>query len=169
MTTKIILNRNIKGQSTMRPNISTGAVGFARMLAIGALLLAGTTLAGCASRDGMSTGALPDDYRTRHPIVIAEAEHAIDVPVASSDRHLTMGARDVIRGFASNYRDSATGTVQILVPTGSVNAHAASLLRKEVRRLSLGCSQPRSQLLRDVHEVLFDGRGRSTAGGCARV
>ncbi|CAN7144645.1 CpaD family pilus assembly protein [Pararhizobium sp. LjRoot235] len=116
------------------------------MLATGALLLAGTTLAGCASRDGMSTGALPDDYRTRHPIVIAEAEHAIDVPVASSDRHLTLGARDVIRGFASGYRNSATGTVQILVPSGSANAHAASALRKEIRGVLVGAGIPAERL-----------------------
>jgi pilus assembly protein CpaD len=146
MTTKIILNRSIKGQSTMRPNTSTGPARRARMLTIGALLVAGATLAGCAKRDGMSTGALPDDYRTRHPIVIAEAEHAIDVPIASSDRHLTMGARDVIRGFAYSYRDSATGTVQILVPTGSVNAHAASALRKEIRGVLVGAGIPAVRL-----------------------
>lgn len=146
MTTKIIANRNIKGHSTMRPNTFTGSARFARMLATGALLLAGTTLAGCASRDGMSTGALPDDYRTRHPIVIAEAEHAIDVPVASSDRHLTLGARDVIRGFASGYRNSATGTVQILVPSGSANAHAASALRKEIRGVLVGAGIPAERL-----------------------
>lgn len=157
MTTKIILNRNIKGHSTMRPNTFTGPARLARMLAIGALLLAGTTLAGCASRDGMSTGALPDDYRTRHPIVIAEAEHAIDVPVASSDRHLTLGARDVIRGFASSYRNSATGTVQILVPTGSANAHAASALRKEIRGVLVGAGIPAGRLAEASYQAGGDG------------
>jgi pilus assembly protein CpaD len=157
MTTKIIANRNIKGQSTMRPNTFTGPARLARMLAIGALLLAGTTLAGCASRDGMSTGALPDDYRTRHPIVIAEAEHAIDVPVASSDRHLTMGARDVIRGFASSYRNSATGTVQILVPSGSVNAHAAAALRKEIRGVLVGAGIPAGRLSEASYQAGGDG------------
>jgi pilus assembly protein CpaD len=114
MTATIILNRDMKRHTIMRPNIFAGPVRFARLLTIGALLVAGTSLAGCANRDGMSTGALPDDYRTRHPIVIAEAEHAIDVPVGTSDRRLTTGARDVIRGFAQSYTNSATGTVQIL-------------------------------------------------------
>lgn len=157
MTTKIIANRNIKGQSTMRPNTSTGSVRLARMLAIGALLVVGATIAGCANRDGMSTGALPDDYRTRHPIVIAEAEHALDVPVASSDRHLTMGARDVIRGFASSYRNSATGTVQILVPTGSINAHAASALRKEIRGVLVGAGIPAVRLVEASYQASGDG------------
>jgi pilus assembly protein CpaD len=147
MTTKIILNRNMKRHSTMRPNTLTGPVRLLRLLAIGTLLVAGTSLAGCANRDGMSTGALPDDYRTRHPIVIAEAEHAIDVPIASSDRHLTKGARDVIRGFAQSYTNSATGTVQILLPSGSANAQAASALRKEIRGVLVGSGIPAVRLV----------------------
>lgn len=157
MTTKFIVNRNIKGQSTMRPNTSTGPARLARMLAISALLVAGTALAGCANRDGMSTGALPDDYRTRHPIVIAEAEHSIDVPVASSDRHLTKGARDVIRGFASGYTNSATGTVQILLPSGSVNAHAASALRKEIRGVLVSAGIPATRLVEAHYQANGDG------------
>lgn len=147
MTTKIILNRDTKRHTIMRPNTLAGPIRLARLLAFGALLVAGTSLAGCANRDGMSTGALPDDYRTRHPIVIAEAEHAIDVPVGSSDRRLTKGARDVIRGFAQSYTNSATGTVQILLPRGSANAQAASLLRKEIRGVLVGAGIPANRLI----------------------
>ncbi|WP_083198114.1 CpaD family pilus assembly protein [Pararhizobium polonicum] len=157
MATKIILNRNLKRHSTMWPNTLTGPVRLARTLAIGVLLVAGTSLAGCANRDGMSTGALPDDYRTRHPIVIAEAEHAIDVPVASSDRHLTKGARDVIRGFASAYNDSATGTIQILVPSGSANAQAASMLRKEIRGVLVGTGIPATRLVEVSYQASPQG------------
>ncbi|OBZ97238.1 pilus assembly protein [Pararhizobium polonicum] len=141
----------------MWPNTLTGPVRLARTLAIGVLLVAGTSLAGCANRDGMSTGALPDDYRTRHPIVIAEAEHAIDVPVASSDRHLTKGARDVIRGFASAYNDSATGTIQILVPSGSANAQAASMLRKEIRGVLVGTGIPATRLVEVSYQASPQG------------
>lgn len=157
MATTIILNRNLKRHSTMWPNTLTGPVRLARTLAIGALLVAGTSLAGCANRDGMSTGALSDDYRTRHPIVIAEAEHAIDVPVASSDRHLTKGARDVIRGFASAYNDSATGTIQILLPSGSANAQAVSLLRKEIRGVLVGTGIPAIRLAEVSYQASLQG------------
>ncbi len=153
MTMTIILNRNMKRHSTMRPNSSTGPVRFARLLAISALLVAGTSLASCANRDGMSTGALPDDYRTRHPIVIAEAEHTIDVPVASTDRHLTKGARDVIRGFAQSYTNSATGTVQILLPKGSGNAYAVSALRKEIRGVLVGSGIPANRLVEVTYQA----------------
>lgn len=152
MTTQILLTRDMKRHTIMRPNTFAGPVRLARLLAIGALLVAGTSLAGCA-RDTMSTGALPDDYRTRHPIVIAEAEHAIDVPVASSDRHLTKGARDVIRGFAQSYTNSATGTVQILLPRGSANAGAASALRKEIRGALVGAGIPANRLVEVTYQA----------------
>lgn len=157
MTIPIILNRNLKRHLIMRPNTFTDPVRLVRMLAIGAFLVAGTTLAGCANRDGMSTGALPDDYRTRHPIVIAEAEHVIDVPVASTDRRLTKGARDVIRGFAQSYTNSATGTVQILVPRGSGNAYAASALRKEIRGVLVGSGIPANRLVEVSYQANSGG------------
>jgi pilus assembly protein CpaD len=146
MTDKLILNRNPERHSIMRPNTFNGPVRLVRMLAIGAVLVTGTTLAGCA-RDPATTGALPDDYRTRHPIVIAEAERSIDVPVASGDRRLTKGARDYIRGFASNYKNDASGAVQIMLPQGSANAHAASIVRKEVRGVLVGAGIPATRLI----------------------
>lgn len=153
MTTKIILNRDMKRHTIMRPNIFARPGRLARLITIGALLVAGTSLAGCANRDNMSTGALPDDYRTRHPIVIAEAEHAIDVPVGSSDRRLTAGARDVIRGFAQSYTNSSTGTVQILVPRGSANAEAASSLRKDIRGALVGAGVPANRLVEVTYQA----------------
>ena len=157
MTTTIISNRNLKRHSTMRPNTLQGPARFLRLLAIGTLLVTGTTLAGCANRDGISTGALPDDYRTRHPIVIAEAERAIDIPIASGDRQLTKGTRDVIRGFASGYRESSTGNVQILLPSGSANAHAASVLRREIRGVLVGSGIPATRIVEASYQASANG------------
>ena len=96
-------------------------VAFAAVLAISAV-----TLTACgANQDRLSIGSLPDDYRTRHPIVIAEAEHTIDIPVARGDIRLQQGTRDVIRGFVADYARSSSGPIQILLPSGSSNTHAA--------------------------------------------
>lgn len=146
MTQKRILNRNPERHSIMRPTTSNDPVRLVRMLAVGAVLVAGTTLASCA-RDPNTTGALPDDYRTRHPIVIAEAEKSIDVPVASGDHRLTKGARDVVRGFASNYKNDASGAVQIMLPQGSANAQAAQSVRKEIRGVLVGAGIPATRLI----------------------
>jgi pilus assembly protein CpaD len=95
--------------------------------------LAAAMLSGCASRDDLTTGGIPDDYRQRHPIVVTEAEQSVDIPVASTDRRLNTAQRDMIRGFAQNYGSRATGPVYLLTPEGSPNASAARQLRGQVR------------------------------------
>ena len=96
--------------------------------------LAVAILSGCAGpRDQLTTGGIPDDYRERHPIVVTEAEQTVDIPVASSDRRLTIAQRELIRGFAQIYGSRASGPVYILSPEGSANAGAARALRGQVR------------------------------------
>lgn len=104
-----------------------------KIFSVTALALATAMLAGCGNRD-LTTGSIPDDYRTRHPITLAEAEHAIDIPVAPSDSRLTIGMRDTIKGFAQDFGNSSAGIVQIQVPQGSYNASAAAYLASEIRR-----------------------------------
>jgi pilus assembly protein CpaD len=106
---------------------------FARWgFASAALIVA--TLGGCANRDNMATSSINDDYRQRHPIVLTQAEHNIDIPVSASDRRLTQGTRDTIRGFAQDYKAHATGTVEILAPRGSINGQAIADVRHQVRQ-----------------------------------
>ncbi|MBB3655843.1 pilus assembly protein CpaD [Rhizobium sp. BK650] len=96
--------------------------------------MAVATLSGCAGpRDQLTTGGIPDDYRERHPVVVTEAEQTVDIPVASTDRRLSIAQREMIRGFAQNYLSRASGPVYILSPEGSPNAGAARVLRSQVR------------------------------------
>lgn len=97
-----------------------------------ALLTATALVQGCA-RDPMSTGAIPDDYRTRHPITLSEAQHSLDIPVSAGDNRLTIGMADTIKGFAQSYTATSSGLVQIQVPTGSANSAAASILKRQIR------------------------------------
>ncbi|WP_064821142.1 CpaD family pilus assembly protein [Rhizobium phaseoli] len=91
-------------------------------------------LSGCAGpHDQLTTGGIPDDYRARHPIIVTEAEQTVDIPVASTDRRLTIAQRDLIRGFAANYVSRASGPVYVLSPEGSPNSAAAHQLRNQVR------------------------------------
>ncbi len=91
-------------------------------------------LSGCAGpHDQLTTGGIPDDYRARHPIIVTEAEQTVDIPVASTDRRLTIAQRDLIRGFAANYISRASGPVYVLSPEGSPNSAAARQLRNQVR------------------------------------
>jgi pilus assembly protein CpaD len=97
-------------------------------------LLAAAALTSCAApRDNLTTGGIPDDYRQRHPIVVTEAEQAVDIPVATTDRRLTIAQRDLIRGFATTYTSRASGPVYLMSPQGSANAFAVSQVRGQVR------------------------------------
>lgn len=80
------------------------------------------------------TGSIENDYRVRHPITMAEAEHSIDIPVASGDHRLPSGMTDSIRGFAQRYRESSSGVVQIALPSGAVNSTAARHVLPQVRK-----------------------------------
>jgi pilus assembly protein CpaD len=103
-----------------------------------ALVLVGLTAvlaSGCAQRHHIQVGSIPDDYRTRHPIVIAEREHAFDLPIASGDTKLTISQRESVRGIVDAYHRSATGAIRIMVPSGSPNSGAASILSQEVAGL----------------------------------
>lgn len=102
-------------------------------LAAFALVAASSLLASCGNSQ-LTTGAIPDDYRTRHPIVLAEGESTLDVPVASGDIRLSIGLKDMVRGFAQKFVASPAGVIQIQVPQGSYNAGAASHLAGDVRR-----------------------------------
>jgi pilus assembly protein CpaD len=85
-------------------------------------------LAGCAltNRDSITVGAVPDDYRTNHPIVIAEKDQVIDLPVASGERGMTRSHRVALDGFLDGYDRSASPVLTITAPVGSANELAAA-------------------------------------------
>ena len=120
------------------------------------LLLSAAALAGCGSRpDRSTTGSIPDDYRTRHPIVLTETPQTMDIPIATGDRALTIAMRDNIRGFAADHAAKSRGAVQIMLPRGSVNAATADHLRKDIRTTLVAAGVKRDQLI----ETAYDASG----------
>ncbi len=104
-----------------------------RMVAALALVASGLLLSACGNSQ-LTTGSIPDDYRTRHPIVLAEGQSTLDIPVASGDVRLTTGMKDTVKGFAQNFTASPAGVIQIQVPYGSYNSGAAQHLAGDIRR-----------------------------------
>lgn len=95
---------------------------------------AAALLAGCAQRDSISVGSIPDDYRTNHPIVIGERERVLDLPVGAGDRGMTEMHRVALRGFLADYDRSAAPLVTILVPYGAPNSVAAGEAGRDFAR-----------------------------------
>ncbi len=112
-----------------------------------------TLLGSCANRDGMTTSSLPDDYRTRHPIVVGEGEKTIDIPIAAGDQGLTRGQSEVIAGFASEYIRSSKGIIRIITPQGAINSGAAAAAASDVRRLLVRMGVPKNRILHTGYEA----------------
>jgi pilus assembly protein CpaD len=109
--------------------------------------LVAVLLSGCANREHVIVGSIPDDYRTRHPIVINEQEHTFDIPVASGDRKLTQALRESVRGASGSYHRMASGSMRVMVPVGSPNAGAASLVSREIVDILAGDGVPRNRII----------------------
>lgn len=103
-------------------------------------------LAGCAQRDSITVGAIPDDYRTNHPIVIAEKNQKIDLPVGAGDRGMTGSQRDTLLGFLDGYDKSAAPTLTIQVPSGSANEVAATAAGRDFARLAVASGIKRNRI-----------------------
>jgi len=111
-------------------------------------VLAAALLAGCvAPRDSITVGAIPDDYRTNHPIVIAEQPQVLDLPVAASERGMTEMQRVALQGFLADYDRSAAPVVTILVPRGASNSLAAGEAGREFARLARASGVPAGRIL----------------------
>lgn len=122
----------------------------ARAPLVARLLLAAAAVAlasGCAKRDSVVVGAIPDDYRTNHPIVIAEKEEKLDLPVAASSRGATASQRASLEGFLAGYDRSAAPPLTIVKPSGSANAVAASDAAKDFAQIAKGSGVPAHRIM----------------------
>ncbi|MBO6724913.1 MAG: CpaD family pilus assembly lipoprotein [Rhizobiaceae bacterium] len=100
------------------------------------ITLSAALLSGCAKRHHITVGSVPDDYRTNHPIVVAERDQVLDVPVGMSTSKLSYGQRQVIAGHLAGYEKESGAALRILVPSGSANAGAASFVADEIADLA---------------------------------
>lgn len=107
-----------------------------RLATAATVISVAAALTSCAARpDRVTTSSVPEDYRVRHPITLAEVQHSLDVPIGSGERALTTPLRDLVRGFAQDYLALSKSTVSIAIPSSSANAGAAHNVKSEVRKL----------------------------------
>lgn len=114
------------------------------------LVLAAATVAllsGCAKRDSITVGAVPDDYRTNHPIIIAEKEETLDLPVGASDRGATASQRAALEGFLAGYDKSAAPVLNIVAPSGSANGVAAADAASDFAHIARKNGVPASRIM----------------------
>lgn len=129
-----------------------------RISATAVFLGIATLLGSCANRDGTTTGSLPDDYRTRHPIVIGESEKTIDIPIATGDQGLTRGQSEVIAGFAAEYKRTSKGIIRIIIPQGAVNSGAAAAAASDTRSLLVRMGVQKNHILQSSYPAADYGQ-----------
>lgn len=116
---------------------------------IAVMLAASALLASCGTRhpDMQTTSSIPDDYRTRHPITVAEVEHNLDVPVGAGEHGLTPATRDLIKGFAQDYAALSKSTIRVAIPANAANSVAADNARGQVRRVLMDAGIPSARIV----------------------
>ena len=104
-------------------------------------------LAGCANRDSVTVGSIPDDYRTNHPIVIAEKEEKIDLVVGTSDRGATRPQKAALEGFLAGYDRTAAPVLRIMTPQGASNDVAAAEAAHDFARIARKDGVPDNRIM----------------------
>lgn len=93
-----------------------------------------TTLAACVPGHVKPPPAAPYDYRDRHPIVLADTPHVIDLFPAMIGGRLDDTTVGRIREFANRYRRFGYGPIILRRPVGSPEAKHTSAAIPIVRR-----------------------------------
>ncbi|CDX61848.1 Pilus biogenesis lipoprotein CpaD [Mesorhizobium plurifarium] len=131
----------------MTVRTASGIARIRRQVAPALAVMLAASLAGCANRDSITVGSVPDDYRTTHPIVIAEKNQKIDLPVGAGDRGMTGAQRDALLGFLDGYDKSAAPALTIAMPAGSANEVAARAAGRDFARLAMAAGVKRNRIV----------------------
>lgn len=92
-----------------------------------------TVLAGCAKpTDSVTVGAISDDYRKRHPIVVTQKEQTLDIAVASGARELDQATASNVTAFAGGLASGGGGTIIVLEPSGAQNSSSVMHVRDDI-------------------------------------
>jgi len=107
----------------------------------GALIGLAVALGGC-QHDEAAIASIPDDYKQRHPIAIAEANQSTVVFVGHARGGLTASQRADVMGVASTWLHEGTGAIHVDVPTDTPNARAAAESLREIEAMLTAAGVP---------------------------
>lgn len=119
------------------------------------LLIAAAALAGCGSigRDPIAVGSVPSDYRTRHPIVLSEKQHTLDLPIASAAHDLGVPVQSNIRAFAASYAAAGNGAIIVVTPKGSPNEAAVDRVRGQIIQALVDGGAARGRIIVQTYDA----------------
>ena len=91
------------------------------------VILTALIISGCAShsKDHFTVGSVPADYRTEHPIVVAQNEDSADMIVTRDMKGMSLRQRGVALALIGRYKRSGAKVLRVILPAGSHNEAAA--------------------------------------------
>ena len=115
------------------------------------LLLALVSLCGCEADRTAESSVVDEDYRLRHPLVLAHRE--ITLEIFPEGPKLDPPSQARIKEFASSYKEIGEGPVTILVPQGAAHDEIARNSVDAIRR-TLAAGGIRGSVSIGVYPVL---------------
>jgi pilus assembly protein CpaD len=107
------------------------------------VVLAGAWLAACKTTETTATVEHPYDYRERHPITLQEGIQKVELFVGRRRAGLTPAQRTDVGIFGQNWHRDAGGGIEIRVPSGTGNEHAARGTVSEIQGILVAAGVPR--------------------------
>jgi pilus assembly protein CpaD len=114
---------------------------------IACAMLAAAALASCKTTETTDTVPYAYDYRERHPIRLQEGVRTVEIFVGRRRAGLTEAQRRNVEGFAREWHRQAAGGIEIRVPFGTDNEHAARDTVAEIEGILLAAGVPRKGIV----------------------
>src|ERR1700730_681945 len=108
-------------------------------------------LAGCGTTERMVVSSIPlDDYRVRHPIVLAERPRTLEILVEPETGRFDRHSAAQLREFAGLYRKFGRGPLTIRTPAFPGGTHAVAPVRLSFLGLKASVADQCGQWPRDL-------------------
>ena len=121
---------------------------------LGAALVGLSIALGACTHTGedVTTSAIPEDYRQRHPIAIHEANQSLVIFIGQARGGLSASQRADVMGLAQTWLHEATGAIVADLPVDTPNARVAADSFREVQALLAAAGvPPRGIIVRHYH------------------
>lgn len=115
-------------------------------------LLLTAPLGACGVQRVLPPPVAPHDYHDRHPVVLADTPHVLDIFPADEHGSVDYATEGRIREFVARYRELGHGQVALLTPVGSAAAAHTSATVGAVRR-ALASAGLRGNILVGTYQV----------------
>jgi pilus assembly protein CpaD len=118
-------------------------------------------LAACTTRDVSAvetTGAVPADYRTNHPIAVEEGIQTLDVPVGIYTNTLSDAFKANVAGFAQKFKESGSSLIAVVAPSGSPDQTVAAGIAVQIENVLRQTGIPAAEVDYRVYHAASDER-----------